>query len=308
MRLANVATPYGPRIGAMDGNAIIDLQAAECVRQHIDVGLKFEDAWLKAREAIPWDMRAFLSKEAAGFNAAEEALEFARSNGDTWMPRWAATEAEYLPVVNMPPKLYVLRGNYKKHRQEMGLESPESSESRERPRFIGKARTSVVGHGGNIPYPSISTNVQHELELAVVIGRHGRRIVAERAWEHIAGYTIMLDMTARDLSGIDDRNKSFDGFGPVGPVLATRKEIPNPYDLNMSLHVNGTLRQTGNTGQMESGIAEIISFMSEAFTLEPGDIIATGTPEGVGPVEVGDRIEGAIDGIGVLRCDVSAQG
>jgi 5-oxopent-3-ene-1,2,5-tricarboxylate decarboxylase/2-hydroxyhepta-2,4-diene-1,7-dioate isomerase len=180
-------------------------------------------------------------------------------------------------------------------------------EGADRPRYFSKAPTAVVGHRQPIIYPRLSRSVQHEVELAVVIGKPGRYIPIERVDEHIAGYTIFLDMTARDLSQKDDRWKSFDTFGPIGPCLVPPADVGDPHDLSLKLWVNGTLRQDGTTRDLDFKVPEILSFLSEVFTLLPGDVLSTGTPAGAATIEPGDVIEAEIQGIGRLRCPVVAE-
>jgi 2-keto-4-pentenoate hydratase/2-oxohepta-3-ene-1,7-dioic acid hydratase in catechol pathway len=170
-----------------------------------------------------------------------------------------------------------------------------------------KPSTALVRSGRSVVLPPQSKDVQHEVELVVVIGRSGRHIAEEEALDHVDAYALGLDMTARDLQ-MQAKNKGlpwtvskgFDTFAPLGPLQAARN-IPNPQDLEMELSVNGTTRQEASTSHMVFSVARLISYCSRIFTLEPGDLIYTGTPEGVGPIQDGDRLEARARGLGTLR-------
>jgi 2-keto-4-pentenoate hydratase/2-oxohepta-3-ene-1,7-dioic acid hydratase in catechol pathway len=305
MRLVNVITPYGERVGALRGGSILDLQAAEVERLKVVNGVSPRAAIQRAQETIPSEMMGFLESGPSAVSAARHVLSFADTSDLLDHLLIPQDRVALGPIVPRPSKLFVMRGNYIRHRQEMG--GHVSPTMPDRPRYFLKPPTTVIGHGDAVIYPRLSTNVHHEIELAVVIGKPGRWIPAERVDEHLAGYTILLDMTARDFSGKDDRNKSFDTFAPIGPCLVPPQDIGDPNDLTLTLRVNGDVRQHGSTRDLEFKIPQIVSFMSEAITLLPGDVISTGTPEGVGPVHPGDVIEAEIENIGVLRCPVEAE-
>lgn len=191
----------------------------------------------------------------------------------------------------------------------------------EYPVFFTKPPTAVVGPGASVPiFPHVSTKIDYEVELGVVIGKAGRNIAPERAMEHVFGYTIVNDVTARDVQrrhgGQFFKGKGLDGSCPMGPVIVTADAIGDPARLGIRLRVNGELRQDGNTADMIFDIPTLIASLSEGMTLEPGDVLATGTPSGVGyamdpPVFLkdGDMVVCEIDGIGQLTNivrDVSA--
>jgi 2-keto-4-pentenoate hydratase/2-oxohepta-3-ene-1,7-dioic acid hydratase in catechol pathway len=202
------------------------------------------------------------------------------------------------PVI--PSKVVAVGKNYLEHAEEMGSEVPEE------PVIFLKPSTSVSGPGDPIPHPPMSGRVDHEAELAVVIGRLARRVRAEDARQYVLGYTCGNDVTARDLQERDGqwtRAKGFDGFCPLGPWIETELD---PGDLAVECRVNGEVRQSARTSQMAFGPAELIEFVSAVMTLLPGDVILTGTPAGVGPVRVGDRVEVEVEGIGVLANPVVA--
>src|SRR5207249_7322258 len=175
-----------------------------------------------------------------------------------------------------PGKVVAIGRNYQDHAAEEGLEPPPA------PLMFAKFASSVVGPGADVRWdPSLTSQVDYEAELAVIVGRRARRVAAGDALEYVFGYTCLNDVSARDLQFGDGqwtRGKSLDTFCPVGPVLVTADEIPHPDDLALSCTVNGETLQSARTSEMFSGVARIISHCSQAFTLEPGDVIATGTP------------------------------
>jgi len=194
----------------------------------------------------------------------------------------------------LPSKVVCLGKNYAAHAAEFGGEVPEE------PLVFLKPSTSVSGPGDPIPLPPISNRVDYEGELAVVIGRIARNVRAEETFRYILGYTCGNDVTLRDLQKKDDqwaRAKGFDGSCPLGPWVETELD---PIDVHLQTRVNGEVRQSASTSDMVFGVATIIEFVTAFMTLLPGDVIMTGTPEGVGKLEPGDRVEVVIDGIGVL--------
>jgi len=200
-----------------------------------------------------------------------------------------------------PTKIVCLGRNYAKHAEEMRSEVPRE------PIIFLKPPSSLIGPEEKIILPEKSKNVHHEVELAVVIGKRAKNVGVEDAMDYVLGYTILLDITARDLQDEAKRKglpwslaKGFDTFAPIGPRVAAVGEI-EPHNLEIGLKINGKVRQRGNTSDMIFKIPEIISYISSIMTLEPGDIIATGTPEGVGKIEHGDVIDAWIEGIGTLR-------
>ena len=178
----------------------------------------------------------------------------------------------------------------------------------EEPAIFLKPPTSVIGPLQAIRYPEESSNVHHEAELAVVMGKVAKDVKMEDASQYVLGYTAANDVTARDLQKSDvqwTRGKGFDSFCPLGPAIDT--DIDPLEGLQVTCRVNGELRQSGSTGDMIFGVAELIAYVSRIMTLLPGDVILTGTPSGVGPIEVGDRVEVEIEGIGVLMNPVVAR-
>jgi 2-keto-4-pentenoate hydratase/2-oxohepta-3-ene-1,7-dioic acid hydratase in catechol pathway len=202
----------------------------------------------------------------------------------------------------LPSKVVCLGKNYTAHAAEFGGEVPEE------PLVFLKPSTSVSGPGDPIPLPPISNRVDYEGELAVVVGRIARNVRAEETFRYVLGYTCGNDVTLRDLQKKDDqwaRAKGFDGSCPLGPWVETELD---PIDVHLETRVNGEVRQSASTSDMVFGVATIIEFVTSFMTLLPGDVIMTGTPEGVGELEPGDRVEVVIDGIGVLMNTAIGQG
>ena len=202
------------------------------------------------------------------------------------------------PVV--PGKIVAVGLNYKDHAREMGKAIPEE------PLLFLKAPSALNGPGGEIVYPSQSRRVDYEAELAVVIGRVAKNVKEKDAAAHIFGYTCFNDVTARDLQVKDvqyARAKGFDTFAPLGPWIVTDFD---PTEASIRCLVNGEVRQDGNTREMGSSVYRLLEFISSAMTLFPGDVIATGTPPGVGPLRVGDVVTVEVGGIGALTNRVVA--
>jgi 5-carboxymethyl-2-hydroxymuconate isomerase len=187
---------------------------------------------------------------------------------------------ELLAPVPRPGKVVAIGRNYREHADEEGVEPPPA------PLVFAKWPSSVVGPGADIRWdPDLTHQVDYEAELAVVIGRRARRVPEAEALDHVLGYTCLNDVSARDIQFGDGqwvRGKSLDTFCPMGPALVTADEIGDPQALAISCRVNDEVLQDSNTSRMYFGVAEIISYVSHSFTLEPGDVIATGTPGGVG--------------------------
>lgn len=217
----------------------------------------------------------------------------------------ALADIELMAPVPRPGKIVCVGVNYRAHADEQAKDAPDH------PIIFAKFPTSVIGHGAEIRWdPRLTQAVDLEAELAVVIGRHCRRVGESEALDYVAGYTCLNDVSARDLQFSDRqfvRGKSLDTFCPMGPWLVTADEIPDPQSLRVRSYRNGEPMQDASTDEMVFRVAQLISFCSQAFTLEPGDVIATGTPGGVGwfrePKQLlhnGDEVVVEIDGIGRL--------
>ena len=203
-----------------------------------------------------------------------------------------------------PPRLFGIGLNYVTHIAETGSPTPPQ------PMLFMKPATTVVGPGQPIVYPEEGENVHFEGELAVVIGRHARRVSTAQALDVVLGYTCANDVSERKIQAAEMAlgclliGKAFDTFCPLGPVIATDLD---PTSLQLEARVNGELRQSSSTADLLFPVAELVSYLSQAITLLPGDVIITGTPSGVGPVTPGDRVEVSIEGIGTLDNPVVAE-
>ncbi len=245
---------------------------------------------------LPWpDVKSLIE---SGLDAAAEAAAAAQA-----LP---LADVSLLAPILKPGKIVAIGLNYLDHCLEQGKTPPE------RPTIFTKFSTAVNHPGGDIRWdPSMTQMVDYEAELAVVIGKRAYRVGEEDAYEYVAGYTCLNDVTARDLQRGDKqwvRGKSLDTFAPMGPLLVTADELPDPHGLAIRCWVNGELRQESNTDQLIHTVPKLIAFCSRTFTLEPGDIITTGTPGGVGvysdpPVflKPGDEITVEIESIGRLQ-------
>lgn len=210
-------------------------------------------------------------------------------------------EVQLLPPVS-PGKILCIGRNYVAHAEEKGAEVPEV------PLLFLKPPSAVVGPGEAILLPPQSQEVEHEGELAVVIGKRSRWLDAQRAGDAVLGYTIANDVTARDLQRRDgqwSRAKGFDTFCPVGPWIETDFD---PSDAVITTTVSGQLRQMGSTRDMVFRVRQLLAYASSVMTLEPGDLLLTGTPAGVGPLKDGDEVVVSIEGLGELRNPVRAEG
>lgn len=286
MRLVTFLTAGEQRAGALVDDRVVDLNQAD--------------------PELPSDVLTLLRGGGA-------ALERARRVSATALA--AATRpleaVRLLAPIPRPPKIICIGLNYADHAAEAGLEIPA------RPSVFLKASSTVIGPGEPIIRPPTTQQLDYEVELAVVIGQRCKAVPREAAMGAVAGYTILNDVSARDLQFAKDGGiilgKNFDTSAPMGPWLALVDEIPDPGRLNLRTWVNGELRQNGATRNLIFDIPFIVSFLSQQLTLEPGDVIATGTPAGVGlgrrpPVwlQPGDTVRMEIDGLGVLENRVSA--
>lgn len=252
------------------------------------------------------DMASLLRMGAHGPSLLQKALE----SGSGCSLQASQILAPLSPLIR---NVFCLGWNYAEHSREGARLQGKEIKLPERPVFFSKATTSLNTPFGEVSLaPQTTQHVDWEVELGVVIGREGKNIPQDQAMEHIFGYTVINDVSARDVQtghgGQFFKGKSLDGFCPMGPWIATRDEIPDPHRLELTCHVNGILKQAGNTRDLIFDIPAIIAWLSQGMTLLPGDIIATGTPAGVGfartPPEFlrpGDVVECAVEGIGRIR-------
>jgi 2-keto-4-pentenoate hydratase/2-oxohepta-3-ene-1,7-dioic acid hydratase in catechol pathway len=281
MRLATIQTPSGPRAAVRQGDAFVDLHATDPI--------------------LPGSIRQLLEAGPAALKAAAEAA--AKANA----VRFPADAVKLLPPVPDPHKIVCLGLNYRDHAMETNAPIPKE------PVLFSKYATALIGQGEPIVLPPVSQEVDYEAELVIVVGKRGRNLRAENASGYVAGYTIGHDVSARDWQLKKDQRqwmvgKTFDTFAPTGPVIVTADEVPDPHALPIRLRLNGQTMQDSNTRQMIFPVPAVLAYLSQVFTLEPGDLIFTGTPPGVGiarkpPVYLkgGDVVEVEIEGLGVLR-------
>ena len=234
---------------------------------------------------------------------AAGAMETMREAVRQAAPDRKLNEIRFLPVIPRPEKILCAGINYRSHATEMGRDLPKQPSM-----FIRLADT-LVGHGGELIRPKVSDNFDFEGELALVIGKGGRHIPLDRALEHVAGYTCLVDGSVRDYQKFSvTSGKNFPGTGPLGPWIVTTDDIPDPTRLTLTTRLNGQVVQQSGTDLLIYSVPQIIAFCSDFTPLVPGDVIATGTPEGVGHrrtpplwMKPGDVLEVEISGIGTLR-------
>jgi 2-keto-4-pentenoate hydratase/2-oxohepta-3-ene-1,7-dioic acid hydratase in catechol pathway len=302
------------RCGLLLGEIVLpldDLASAAGEKYLADALLSGELERLFPIDSAAWLALSDLIAEVGSDPKNQQAYTFARS------------EVKLLPPIARPPKLLLLAGNYSEHVREQGDVVKEREETFPYV-FMKPPSTTLVGDGTQVSLPSNSPDrIDHEVELAVVIGRKARDVTAAEALSFVAGYTIINDLSDRGFRPNPQRQtrprdtffdwlhgKWHDGFCPCGPCLATIDEIPDPQQLPLTLTVDGEVRQQGNTSQQIFSVAEVIEFVSSWVTLEPGDIISTGTPAGVGNatgkfLRAGQVVVASIAGIGSLTTHIA---
>ena len=317
MRLVTFSHNHPPRTGAMHGDHVVDLGRAfgamlaatgdDCVSDPLVDAL------------VPGDTVELLRGGHRSLAAARDALDWAAAQAEqaeSLRTRWdepilvPLADVQLGPPVRHPRKVIGVGLNYRDHAEEQGAKIPRN------PILFAKFDRGLIGHGQPIEHPDTTQKLDYEAELAVVIGRHARDLEPEEVDEHIAGYTAFNDVTARDIQFADRqwlRGKVGDTHAPIGPWLVTRDELPDPSDLGIRLRHNGDVLQDSTTAQLIFDVPTIVSFVSRTVTLEPGDVIATGTPGGVGfardpeiYLREGDVVSVEIDGIGTLENPVVA--
>ncbi|HXN02081.1 MAG TPA: fumarylacetoacetate hydrolase family protein [Candidatus Dormibacteraeota bacterium] len=301
MRLCTYSVePGASRLGAVCGAAVLDLGRYS----HLHEGLRLPTDMLGLLDAGPdaWRHAAELCRRFAAELSSHDLNQDAEAG-----LAFAADRVRQLAPIPRPRKdVFCLGQNYAAHAAESGSPPPTA------PIYFTKPPTTVIGPGEAIPYPQgLTTRLDWEVELGVVIGLGGRDIPEARALDHVFGYTVFNDVSARDLQYRTSqwfKGKSLDGSCPMGPVIVTADEIPDPQRLCLQLSVNGVAKQDSNTGDMIFSVARIIADLSAGMTLEPGDCISTGTPQGVGdgrkPPEYlkrGDVMDAEVERIGLLR-------
>ena len=241
------------------------------------------------------------AEKGTGVELVELAGDPLVSGYDTTGRRFKFEDVRLLAPVIPRSKVVCVGKNYADHVAEMSNVTGMGAEAPVEPLLFLKPNTSVIGPGDTIVRPSISDRVEHEGELALVIGALAKDVSEEDALKYVFGFTCANDVTARDIQIKDGqwtRGKGFDTFCPLGPVIETDPDLS---DARLVTRVNGEVRQDGRTSQLIHSLSKIVAHASQAFTLLPGDVILTGTPAGVGTLEAGDVVEVEIEGIGILR-------
>jgi len=306
VRLLTFLAGSHTRLGAELRDKVVDLNAA-LVWMLEQNG---EPAANRLAEALlPSDMLSFLQAGLRARQEGERVLGYIASVlSQSDVPAgilFDRSDVHVCAPIPRPGKVICVGINYRNHVMEMKREIPTI------PVIFSKLANTIVGHEDTVSMPRVSTDLDYEAELAVVIGRRGRYIKESEAYDYIAGYTAFNDISVRDWQKRTPQwlqGKSFDRTGPLGPVLVTVDEIANPHQLGIRSYVNGEIRQNDNTDKMIFNVPFLVSFISQVMTLEPGDVIATGTPGGVGVamnppgfMKVGDTVRVEIDQIGSLQ-------
>jgi acylpyruvate hydrolase len=284
MRLVSFGPAGEERPGVMSGDDVVDLRAVS--------------------SAFPDTVRDILSRNLLD----EVRAVVARADALPRSARHPRRDVRLGPPIVNPSKIVCLGLNYADHAIEQGKTAPDY------PMMFAKGPNSLAGDGDVTPYPPGVEQFDYEVELAFVMGRRARRVALSDAYAHVAGYAVFMDLSARDLQAREKqwfRAKSTDGSGPFGPWLVTRDEIPDPHALDISLTLNGETMQSSRTDRMSYTVDFLVHHISQTATLEPGDVIATGTPAGVGmfrkpPVFLkrGDRLVATIERLGSLACTI----
>lgn len=313
MKLVAYEGSGGRALGVVENDFVVDVAEAlewGALLPKPEPALRAAIEKLEAADGPPLDMIDLIQRGRPyllALGVVASAASAAGSPPDLVTP---LAQARLRAPIARPPKITCVGLNYADHAHEQGIEPPPS------PVFFLKSANTIVGPGDAIRLPPNTTQPDYEAELAVVIGKGGSRIPQDRAWDHVAGYTILNDVTARDMQHGDKqwfRGKSCDTFAPTGPWIVTPDEIPDPHALAISLTLNGETMQDSNTANLIHKIDFLISYLSQSLTWEPGDLISTGTPPGVGvfrqpPVflKPGDQISVTVEGIGTLANPVVA--
>ena len=313
MRLLTFMAGPGPRLGVVVGDEVWDANMAVVAHQR---ARGHPSPYAAAEALVPPSLRAFLEEGEPARRALEDAIAGLPLRGVLQGPRgervrYPLDGIHFKALILDPPKIVAVGLNYADHAKEGGNPIPEI------PMTFAKYTNAVLGHREPIPYPKSTQKLDYEVELAVIIGRRGKYISRDRALDHVGGYTIFNDVSARDLQYADTnvmRGKAGDGFAPMGPFLVTPDEVGDPHALALETRVNGEVRQSSNTNQFIFDVPHLVSFLSQFFTLEPGDVIATGTPPGVGIhrkppllLKPGDSVTMTIEKLGTLENPIVAE-
>ncbi|KAA0765796.1 fumarylacetoacetate hydrolase family protein [Bacillus sp. SH5-2] len=302
MKLVTFTHNGETRIAALENGKLIDLHAAFKTKLASEGNLR---AIQIAEAHIPKDMNGFLQGGTESMNLAKEAIDYALMKNHKEKLVFEEGEVKIEAPVPSPGKIICVGHNYREHILEMKRELPAF------PVIFAKFANTVVGPQDDIPFYPISEQLDYEAEFAFVIGKRARNVSEEDALQYVAGYTIVNDITYRDIQRRTIQwlqGKTVEGSAPMGPWLITSDELKNPSGLEIVLTVNGEKRQQSNTANLVFSVQYLVSFLSGLMTLEPGDVILTGTPGGVGVarnpqvfLKDGDIVRIEVDGIGVLE-------
>jgi 2-keto-4-pentenoate hydratase/2-oxohepta-3-ene-1,7-dioic acid hydratase in catechol pathway len=271
----------------------------------VRLGVRTDDGVIDVRRAAdaagapaPSSMREVIAGGPAASDQVERLLTEGRGEPI------AEADLRFAPAVPDPDKIICVGANYLKHAKEAGIAIPES------PIYFPKYKNSLSAHRDDVALPNITQRGDYEVELVAVIGRDTRNVDASSALEHVFGYATGNDLSARELQNRSSQwmyGKAIDGFAPLGPYVVTADEVPDPQALGLQCRVNGEVRQSSNTRDMIFGVAELVADLSRIMTLRPGDLIYTGTPEGVALgmatpkwLQVGDEVTCEVEGLGRL--------
>jgi 2-keto-4-pentenoate hydratase/2-oxohepta-3-ene-1,7-dioic acid hydratase in catechol pathway len=314
MKLVTFSNGLQRRVGALTDSSVVDLKLA-C-----------EEIFGHGAALIFSDMRSFLSSGDSGLKLAKDLLDNVQASGDAARDARSGglgssvitlgDGARLRAPISDPQKILCPAVNYMSHSAETKVTPPKQ------PYFFGKFANTIIGPDDPILIPKISDKVDYEVELAAVIGKRGKNIPKDKAYEHIVGYTVLNDVSFRDLQGWPQtasvlgqnwfKGKGLDSACPIGPCIVTKDDLSSPYPLKIMLRVNGKTRQDSNTEMQIFKLPDLVSYVSQDTTLEAGDIISTGTPAGVGMatgdfLKSGDIVEAEIEKIGILRNPVLSE-
>jgi len=311
MKLITFTTAGFSRIGAIvDGEKVIDLNYAYQAKLQSEGQYRYEAI---AEAYVPSEMVGFLEGGKESMEIAKVAIDYALTQPDSFKHKliYDKKEVKVNAPVTKPGKIFCVGHNYREHILEMGRELPSN------PVLFAKFANTIIGPEDDIPFYPISEQLDYEAEFTFVIGKQARNVSEEDALDYIAGYTIANDVTYRDIQRRTLQwlqGKTVDGSAPMGPWLVTSDELTNPSGLGVVLSVNGEVRQKTNTENLVFSVQKLVSFLSNLVTLEPGDVILTGTPGGVGVamdppsfLKDGDVVRIEIDQVGVLENKVFLQ-
>jgi 2-keto-4-pentenoate hydratase/2-oxohepta-3-ene-1,7-dioic acid hydratase in catechol pathway len=316
VKLASRRTYFGDRLCFPDviPDRLVDVQGAYALQLERK-GAHRDDAIARSQRAIPSDLPALLQADpdlTVVRRVLEQAVADAEKDDLPEDCTWSNAEALLGAPIGRPGTVWGMTGNYPRTRRDPAAPDPREGEPPRALTGFLKAAGSLTGPNDSVLYPAISQQVDPEMELGVVIGRRSRGLDSESAMDAVAGYVGFCDISARDISTLDnrrmDRGKGFDTFGVVGPWFVTADEIPDPHQLRIRFWVNGELRQDGSTAEMCHPIPEQLAWLTCALTLAPGDVLSTGTPPGVSSIQPGDELRGEIDGLGVIANTVVRAG